>query len=96
MQTILTTDSFDSWFARLKDRNAKARIQMRIDRAEDGNFGDCAAVGEGVSEMRIHFGPGYRVYFTLRGKEIVILLAGGDKSSQDRDIKAAWALARNL
>jgi len=65
------------------------RIQARIDRAEDGNFGDCAPVGEGVSEMRIHYGPGYRVYFTQRGMEVVILLAGGNKATQSKDIQAA-------
>ena len=72
------------------------RVQVRIDRAECGNFGDSAPVGEGVSEMRIHYGPGYRVYFMKRGSEIVILLAGGDKSSQARDIKTALDLAREL
>lgn len=72
------------------------RIQARIDRAEAGNFGDCQAVGEGVSEMRIHYGPGYRVYFTQRGLEIVLLLAGGDKSTQSKDIKTALDIARRL
>ena len=80
MISIHTTDTFDAWFRRLKDKRAVARIQARIDRAEDGNFGDCSPVGEGVSEMRIHYGPGYRVYFMQRGIELVILLAGGDKS----------------
>lgn len=96
MKTIHTTEVFDAWFAGLKDRQAARRVQVRIDRAEDGNFGDCAPVGEGVSEMRIHHGPGYRVYFTQRGVELVILLAGGDKSTQAVDIKAALALARQL
>lgn len=96
MKTILTTDSFDEWFASLRDKRAVMRIQARIDRAEDGNFGDCEPVGEGVSEMRIHYGPGYRVYFTQRGLEIVILLAGGDKSTQPKDIKAAINIARQL
>ena len=72
------------------------RVQVRIDRAEYGNFGDSAPVGEGVSEMRIHYGPGYRVYFMKRGHDIVILLAGGDKSSQAKDIKTALELAREL
>ena len=72
------------------------RIQARIDRIDDGNLGDCAPVGEGVSELRIHDGPGYRVYFMRRGLELVILLAGGDKSTQNRDIKTALALARQL
>jgi putative addiction module killer protein len=96
MYTIYTTEIFDDWFARLKDRNAKARIQARVDRAEDGNFGDCRAVGEGVSEMRIHYGPGYRLYFRLHGMELVVLLVGGDKSSQAADIEAALKLARKL
>ena len=70
--------------------------QARIDRAEDGNFGDCSPVGEGVSEMRIHYGPGYRVYFVQRGIELVILLAGGVKSTQSKDIKTALQLAGKL
>ena len=77
-------------------RAAVTRIQARIDRAEDGNFGDCAPVGVGVSEMRIHYGPGYRVYFAQRGMELVILLAGGDKSTQSKDINTALQLAREL
>lgn len=96
MNTIQTTEVFDAWFASLKDRQAMRRVQVRIDRAEDGNFGDCAPVGEGVSEMRIHYGPGYRVYFVQRGMEIVILLAGGNKSTQSKDIKAALEIARQL
>lgn len=96
MKTIHTTEVFDAWFAGLKDRQAARRVQVRIDRAEDGNFGDCAPVGAGVSEMRIHYGPGYRVYFTQRGTELVILLAGGDKSSQAGDIKAALLLAQQI
>lgn len=96
MKTILTTDCFDEWFSALRDRRASLRIQARIDRAEEGNFGDCEPVGEGVSEMRIHYGRGYRVYFAQRGLELVILLAGGDKSTQSRDIKAALGLARQL
>ncbi len=75
---------------------AARRVQARIDRAEDGNFGDCEPVGEGVSEMRIHYGPGYRVYFVKRGIEIVILLAGGNKSTQSKDIKIALEIARQL
>ena len=96
MNKIQTTELFDRWFDVLKDRKARARIQVRIDRAEEGNFGDCQPVGGGVSEMRIHHGAGYRVYFKKIGKEWVILLAGGDKSSQQADIKAALKLARDL
>ncbi|MBS0499859.1 MAG: type II toxin-antitoxin system RelE/ParE family toxin [Burkholderiaceae bacterium] len=96
MKAIHTTENFDGWFAGLRDKQVARRIQARIDRAEDGNFGDCEPVGEGISEMRIHYGPGYRVYFTQRGMEIVILLAGGDKSTQSKDIKTALELARQL
>jgi putative addiction module killer protein len=93
---IFTTPVFDSWFKRLRDRRAAARIQARIDRAEAGNLGDCKPVGEGVSEMRIDVGPGYRVYFVTRGSEIVILLAGGEKGTQARDIAAAKELAKRV
>ena len=78
------------------DQKAKARVLARLRSATFGNFGDCEPVGEGVSEMRIHVGPGYRVYWVQRGHEIFILLAGGDKSSQAKDIKAALQLARKL
>lgn len=96
MKQVLTTEVFDDWFGSLRDIRARVRIQARIDRAVLGNFGDCAPVGEGVSEMRIHYGPGYRVYFAQRGLEVVILLAGGDKSSQSKDIARAIDLARGL
>lgn len=96
MYIIQTTEEFAAWFRSLRDRIARARIQARIDRAEDGNFGDCAPVGEGVSEMRIHHGPGYRVYFKRQGMELIILLVGGDKSTQAHDIKNALSLAREL
>ncbi len=96
MKTIHTTGVFDTWFSSLRDTRAKARIEARIRRAELDNLGDCAPVGEGVSEMQIHYGPGYRVYFTQQGMELVILLAGGDKSTQAKDIKTALQLARKL
>lgn len=94
MMSIFSTEEFDAWFSDLRDKQAQKRIQVRIDRAEEGNFGDCQPVGEGVSEMRIHYGAGYRVYFVQRGIDIVILLAGGDKSTQQKDIKMALKLAR--
>lgn len=96
MWTVLTTEAFDIWFSALRDRKAARRIQARIDRAETGNLGDCAPVGEGVSEMRIHHGPGYRVYFVQRGLEVIVLLGGGDKATQARDITAALALAKQV
>jgi putative addiction module killer protein len=96
VKQIVTTETFDDWLEALRDARGKARIQARIDRAHLGNFGDWSPVGEGVSEMRIHFGPGYRVYFVQRGMEVVILVAGGDKSSQTKDIARAQELARNL
>jgi len=96
LKTIYTTEVFDAWFESLKDKQTSRRIQARIDRTEEGNFGDHKSVGEGVSEMRIHYGPGFRVYFIEREFEIVILLAGGDKSSQSKDIKQAQDIARQL
>lgn len=96
MKIIYTTKIFDSWYQKLKDREAARFIQVRIDRAEDGNFGDCKPISEGVSEMRLHVGPGYRLYFMQQGLEIVILLAGGNKSSQSRDIEIALQLAREI
>jgi putative addiction module killer protein len=96
MMEVRQTEIFDNWFKSLKDRKAKARVQARIDRLELGNFGDVAPVGEGVSELRIHYGPGYRVYFIQCGQLVVVLLAGGDKSTQDSDIKKAKELAKQL
>ena len=96
MITVYTTPTFDAWFAALADRKAKVRIQARIDRLEHGNAGDWKPVSGGVAEMRIDYGPGYRVYFIRHGMEVVILLAGGDKSTQARDIKAALRLTKEL
>ncbi|MFT3931156.1 MAG: type II toxin-antitoxin system RelE/ParE family toxin [Spongiibacteraceae bacterium] len=102
MATIMTTmeirktDFFAQWLDALRDLQARARIQVRIERLAAGNPGDVQAVGEGVSEMRIHCGPGYRLYFKQQGRELIILLAGGDKSTQANDIKTALRLARNL
>jgi putative addiction module killer protein len=96
MNTFLKSDEFDAWLTKLKDVVGKALIAKRIRAAEAGSFGDCESVGDGVSEMRIHFGPGYRVYFTRRGDVVYLLLMGGDKSSQKRDIKRAKDMARTL
>jgi putative addiction module killer protein len=93
---VRQTSVYAEWFARLRDRAAKARIAIRIRRLSLGNAGDVKAVGEGISELRVNFGPGYRVYFVQRGNEYVVLLAGGDKSSQESDIREAKALARKL
>ena len=96
MKHIEKTDEYEAWFEALLDRQVKARIQARVDRLQDGNPGDVAPVGAGVSEMRLHFGSGWRVYFTERGGTLIILLAGGPKSSQTKDIQLALQLAHNL
>ncbi|MGJ4946946.1 type II toxin-antitoxin system RelE/ParE family toxin [Bradyrhizobium sp. HKCCYLS20291] len=96
MPAIKRTDGFSGWIKRLRDARAKVKILARIDRLALGNPGDVAPVGEGVSEMRIHYGPGYRVYFVQRGEEVVVLLCGGDKASQNADIAEAKKLAANL
>jgi putative addiction module killer protein len=93
---IRETERFARWFASLRDSGARMRIQARIRRLSIGNPGDVRPVGEGVSEMRIDYGPGYRVYFAQRGGALVVLLAGGDKRSQDRDIATARAMAGEL
>lgn len=93
MIEIRRTDEFAKWLKRLKDSDAKSRINLRIRRISlTGNLGDYKSVGNGVNELRINYGPGYRLYFAQRGKEIVLLLIGGDKSSQQRDIKKAQEL----
>lgn len=96
MIEIRQTDVYARWFDSLRDRRARARIDARIRRLSLGNPGDVRPVGEGVSEMRIDYGPGYRVYYVQRGQALVILLAGGDKDTQDRDIRTAIELAREL
>ena len=93
---IRQTEEYSSWFEKLRDRQARARILARIRRLSLGNPGDVEPVGEGVSEMKIDYGPGYRVYYKQRGKTLVVLLAGGDKKSQKRDINKAQELARRL
>jgi len=96
MNTLIRTAEFAAWLEKLRDLKGKARILSRLDAAVLGNFGDCEPVGEGVSEMRIHFGPGYRLYYARRGTQVYLLLVGGDKSTQKRDIKTALEMARNL
>ena len=96
MPSVYTTDRFDRWFGALRDLTAKRRMQARIDRVEDGHFGDHKPIREKVFEMRIQQGPGYRVYYMLRGLDVVILLAGGDKSTQMTDIEMAIREARQL
>ncbi len=96
MLEIRKTETYTQWIDNLRDLQARARVQVRVERLAAGNSGDVKAVGEGVSELRIDYGPGYRVYFTKRGREVVILLAGGDKTTQAADIKIALRLARNL
>ncbi len=96
MMEIRQTEAFARWHGAIKDVRVRARIADRIDRLAEGNPGDVAPVGEGVSELRLHFGPGYRVYFVRRGDVIILLLCGGDKSTQRRDIETAKKLAREL
>jgi putative addiction module killer protein len=93
---IRKTEAFARWLDGLRDVRARARVQVRIERLAAGNPGDSRPVGGGVSELRIDYGPGYRVYFKYVGREIVILLAGGDKRTQSADIRTALRLARNL
>lgn len=93
---VYRTEAFNEWLAGLKDPRAVAKITARIDRLQLGNPGDAAPVGEGVSEMRIHYGPGYRVYFVQHGPILVVLLCGGNKASQDGDIKIAKEMAAEV
>ncbi len=96
MIEIRKTTNFTKWLEGLQDIRGRARVLVRIERLAAGHAGDVKPVGEGVSEMRINYGPGYRVYFRKRGRALVILLAGGDKGSQTRNIKTALRLSRNL
>ena len=96
MNTIQRTAEFDRWLGALRDGKAKARVLARIASAQHGNFGDCKAIREGVSEMRIDVGPGYRLYFVRRAETVYLLLAGGDKSTQLRDIRRAMKMVREL
>ena len=91
---IVQSIAFERWLIRLRDKRAIARIKLRLSAVSDGNFGDMRSVGNGVLELRIHSGPGYRLYLVREGDEVVVLLYGGDKSSQQRDIKRAHELAR--
>ena len=93
---VLTTEDFVRWFTKLRDRQARARISARLRRVELGNLGGAKSVGARVSELRIDHGPGYRLYFTRRGVEFIVLLVGGDKSTQQRDIERAFELAAQL
>lgn len=93
---VRQTTRFSTWLAGLRDDRAKAKILKRIDRAKKGNLGDVGPVGEGVSEMKIFYGPGYRLYFVQRGPELVLLLCGGDKSTQDADIAEAKDMAKEV
>lgn len=96
MSTFLRTPEFDVWLRALRNPIVKARVIARVRSAEAGNFGDCAPVGDGISEMRIHVGPGYRMYYCRRGEITYLLLCAGDKSSQQNDIRTAKALLKSL
>ena len=96
MLTLLQTSTYSDWFNGLHDRMVQIRITARLKRVEMGHLGDAKSVGGDVSELRLAFGPGYRLYFTRRGSEVILLLCGGDKSSQARDIKRAQSLALQL
>ncbi|CAN5619654.1 type II toxin-antitoxin system RelE/ParE family toxin [soil metagenome] len=96
MIEVRQTDTYAKWFKGLRDHNAKARIDIRIRRVSLGNFGDVKSVGEGVRELRVDYGPGYRIYLMQRGDALVLLLCGGDKRTQDKDIDAAKRLAQTV
>lgn len=96
MYEIRRTAEFVEWLDRLRDQRARVRVLSRLDRVSEGNLGDHKPVGQAVSELRIDYGPGYRIYYTKKGRTIVVLLIGGDKSNQERDIKRAIQLAQGL
>ena len=93
MVEVIKSSTFDAWLSGLRDRKAAVRVQVRIERLANGNVGDVKPAGEGISELRIDYGPGYRVYWMRKGVAFVVLLCGGDKSTQDTDIKAAKRIA---
>ena len=96
MIEVLRTAAYQRWYSRLRDVRAQARIDARIRRVSLGNFGDVKSVGDGVGELRVSYGPGYRVYFARRGERVIVLLCGGDKGSQRRDIAQAKAMAKEV
>lgn len=96
MYTVEQSETFSIWLNGLRDALARVRITARIVMAKEGNLGDCEPVGDGIHEMRVHVGPGYRIYFTQRGRRVIFLLLGGDKSTQSKDIKRAKAMAKEL
>lgn len=96
MNTINRTETFSTWLADLKDLKARAKVVIRVKQAAQGNFGDVKPISEGVWEMRIHFGPGYRIYYAREGRVIYLLLNGGDKSTQKQDIKTAIAMWKDI
>jgi putative addiction module killer protein len=96
MKYIRKTDEYDAWAKSIKDKTVSGRIQVRIERLLEGNTDDVAPVGDGVSELRLHFGVGWRIYFTEQNDVLIILLAGGSKSTQSKDIKLAIKLSKNL
>jgi putative addiction module killer protein len=93
---IKQTEQYSNWFRSLKDRSARLRIDIRLRRLSLGNLGDVKPVGGGISELRVNYGPGYRIYFTRRNNELILILVGGDKSSQQKDIAKAKEIAKNL
>lgn len=96
MVEVRQTDEFSTWLTDIRDREARSRILVRIRRVSLGNLGDIKSIGDGLSELRVNYGPGYRIYLVQRGRELVVLLAGGDKRTQTRDIERARRLAKDL